>query len=164
MPKTGSPGANRVTPNAVASTTPATSHPRMNGGSPSPRLLPPFVRVFQSTGLTPAASTRTRTSVGSGSGLGTSTSSSTSGPPSRETCTARTEGVRPLESERLRSSQRRHRLRDRGVPGQDLERGPDGARRVQHRDEHRGDVVAGDLAAPAQALGQVDVAGAVVVR
>src|SRR4051812_21278409 len=152
MPKTASPGANRVTPKAVASTTPATSHPRTNGGSPSPRLLPPFVRVFQSTGLTPAACTRTSTSVGSGSGLGRSTTSSTSGPPRRETCTARTEGVRPLESERLKS-QRRHRLRDRRVPGQDLERGPDGARRVQHRDEHRGDVLAGDLAAPAQALG-----------
>ena len=43
----------------------------MNGGSPSTPAMPAPARVFQSTGLMPAACTFTRTSVGSGSGRGT---------------------------------------------------------------------------------------------
>src|SRR5262245_3200628 len=77
-PKTRSPGWNLVTPRPAVSTIPATSHPTVNGGSP---MKPPRARVFQSTGLTPAAAVRTRTSVGPGSGRGASSSWSTSGPP-----------------------------------------------------------------------------------
>src|SRR5262245_47829013 len=58
----------------------------MNGGSPK---KPPRRRVFQSTGLTPAAATRTSTSVGLVAGFGPSVSRSTSGPPSSVCCTAR---------------------------------------------------------------------------
>jgi hypothetical protein len=79
MPNTRSPTSKRVTPSPSASTVPATSQPTVNGGSP---MRPPEARVFQSTGLTPAAATRTSTSVGAGSGIGTSTTCRTSGPPS----------------------------------------------------------------------------------
>src|SRR5574338_170513 len=89
MPNTRSPAAKRVTPGPVRSTMPATSHPIVNGGSPT---NPPLSRVFQSTGLTPAAVTRTSTSVGAGSGSDTSTSSSTSGPPSARCRIARIVG------------------------------------------------------------------------
>src|SRR5262249_2343353 len=58
----------------------------VKGGSPR---KPPRARVFQSTGLTPAAATRTSTSVGVGAGLGTSTRSSPPGPPSVSWRTAR---------------------------------------------------------------------------
>jgi hypothetical protein len=78
IPKTRSSKANLVTPPPKASTVPATSQPTVNGGSPR---KPPRARTFQSTGLTPAATTRTSTSVGAGSGFGNSVSSSTSGPP-----------------------------------------------------------------------------------
>jgi hypothetical protein len=81
MPNTGSPGASLVTPSPTSSTTPATSQPTVNGGSPSTRAMPLPARVFQSTGFTPAARTRTSTSVGSGVGAGASPSSNTSGPP-----------------------------------------------------------------------------------
>jgi len=89
MPNTSSPGASVVTPLPTASTTPATSQPTTNGGSPSTADTPLPDRVFQSTGLTPAATTRTSTSVGRGSGRGRSTSSSTSGPPNLVTLIAR---------------------------------------------------------------------------
>ena len=49
MPKTSSPGLNRLTPSPVASTTPDTSQPRTKGGSP--RKMP-SARCFQSVGLT----------------------------------------------------------------------------------------------------------------
>src|SRR5689334_17928455 len=81
MPNTMSPTANRVTPAPTASTVPATSQPTVNGGGPITLAMPAPARVFQSTGLTPAAATRTRTSVGSGSGTGARPISSTSGPP-----------------------------------------------------------------------------------
>ena len=68
--------AKRVTPPPTRSTTPDTSQPR-TGGRQERRRAPP-TRVFQSTGLTPAACTRTRTSVGIGSGVGRSTGSRTS--------------------------------------------------------------------------------------
>lgn len=50
-------------------------------------------RVFTSTGLTPAETTRTRTSVGSGTGRGTSVTRRTSGPPKADWVTARIVGV-----------------------------------------------------------------------
>src|SRR4051794_9082869 len=81
MPNTASPTAKRVTPTPTASTVPATSHPTVNGGGPITLAIPPPARVFQSTGLTPAAATRTRISVGNGSGTGARPISSTSGPP-----------------------------------------------------------------------------------
>ena len=68
IPNTASPTANRVTPTPTASTVPATSQPTVNGGGPITAAIPWPARVFQSTGLTPAAATRTRISVGSGSG------------------------------------------------------------------------------------------------
>ena len=79
MPNTESPTAKRVTPTPTASTVPATSQPTVNGGGPITVAMPPPARVFQSTGLTPAAATRTRISVGSGSGTGAWPTSSTSG-------------------------------------------------------------------------------------
>ncbi len=81
MPSTASPGSSVVTPTPTSSTTPATSQPSVKGGSPSTPAMPLPARVFQSTGLTPAARTRTSTSVGSGAGTGASPSSRTSGPP-----------------------------------------------------------------------------------
>ena len=81
MPNTESPTAKRVTPTPTASTVPATSQPTVNGGGPITLAMPPPARVFQSTGLTPAAATRTRISVGNGSGTGARPTSSTSGPP-----------------------------------------------------------------------------------
>src|SRR4051794_12425274 len=81
MPNTASPTAKRVTPTPTASTVPATSHPTVNGGGPITLAIPPPARVFQSTGLTPAAATRTRISVGNGSGTGAPPIPSTSGPP-----------------------------------------------------------------------------------
>ncbi|GAA3157533.1 hypothetical protein GCM10020001_096940 [Nonomuraea salmonea] len=81
MPNTSSPGWKRVTPKPVSSTTPETSQPSTNGGSPSTAAMPEPWRVFQSTGLTPAACTRTKISVGRGTGRGTSARRSTSGPP-----------------------------------------------------------------------------------
>jgi len=63
----------------MSSTTPQTSQPRMNGGSPSSGNRPD--RITASTGFTPTARTRTSTSVGSGTGRSTSVNSSTSGPP-----------------------------------------------------------------------------------
>src|ERR671922_1668671 len=94
MPKTRSPTANRVTPTPSSSTTPATSQPTVKGGDPS---MPPLERVFQSTGLTPAAANFTRTSVGAGSGRSTVTSSSTSGPPSDRWRMARTSALPVLD-------------------------------------------------------------------
>jgi hypothetical protein len=79
MPYTSSPGRNRVTPGSMSSTTPLTSQPRMNGGSPSIGKRPD--RTTASTGFTPTARTRTSTSVGNGTGRFTSANSSTSGPP-----------------------------------------------------------------------------------
>lgn len=51
--------------------------------------MPWPARVFQSTGLTPAAWTRTSTSVGRGSGRATSSGVRTSGPPNSLIVTAR---------------------------------------------------------------------------
>jgi hypothetical protein len=81
MPNTASPTENRVTPEPIASTVPATSQPSVNGGGPSTAAMPAPARVFQSTGFTPAAATRTRISVGSGSGTSAAPTSRTSGPP-----------------------------------------------------------------------------------
>jgi hypothetical protein len=78
--------ADLATPCPSAATTPATSQPRMNGGGPR---SPPPALVFQSTGFTPAASTRTSTSVPPGSGRGTVTMCSTPGGPSLSWLTAR---------------------------------------------------------------------------
>src|SRR5918995_1101489 len=88
MPKTRSPGAKRVTPSPTSSTVPATSQPRIIGGSPIASRRPPCSRVFQSTGLIPAAVTLTRTSVGIGFGRSTSLTSRTSGPPNSRITTA----------------------------------------------------------------------------
>ena len=93
MPNTGSPTAKRVTPRPTASTTPVTSQPTVSG-SPNCAAAPLPARVFQSTGFTPAASTRTRTSVGSGSGTGRLSTSSTSGPPKLCCTIARMESMR----------------------------------------------------------------------
>ena len=79
MPSTSSPALSQLTPKPGCSTVPETSQPSTKGGSPRNT---PWARVFQSTGLTPAACTRTRTSVGPGSGRATSASSNTSVPPS----------------------------------------------------------------------------------
>ena len=81
-PKTSSPTAKPSTPGPTASTTPEMSQPRMTGGS-TPRLFisPPLRRVFQSTGLIPAASTRTSSSPSPASGRGTSSKRSSSGSP-----------------------------------------------------------------------------------
>src|SRR5205807_104373 len=77
------------TPRPVSSTTPETSQPTVKGKGPIAAAAPLPVRVFQSTGLTPAAWTRTSTSVGSGSGCGISASCRTSGPPNRSWTIAR---------------------------------------------------------------------------
>ena len=78
MPKTSSPGRNRVTPKPVASTTPDTSQPSTNGGDPRKIRC---ARCFQSVGFTPAACTRIRIWLTPGSGRSSSDSRSTSGPP-----------------------------------------------------------------------------------
>ena len=82
-----------MTPRPTASTTPVTSQPTVSG-SPNCAAAPLPARVFQSTGFTPAASTRTRTSVGSGSGTGRLSTSSTSGPPKLCCTIARMESMR----------------------------------------------------------------------
>ena len=46
MPKTRSPGAKRVTSGSTSSTTPATSQPKMSGGSPTASLYPPSLTGF----------------------------------------------------------------------------------------------------------------------
>src|ERR671922_269641 len=84
----------RAPPTPSPRTPPATSQPTVKGGDPS---MPPLERVFQSTGLTPAAATFTRTSVGAGSGRSTVTSSSTSGPPSDRWRMARTSALPVLD-------------------------------------------------------------------
>src|ERR1700674_3203164 len=73
----------------MASTTPQTSQPGMNGGDPTQRATPSPRRVLASTGLMPAATTRTSTSVEMSAGLCTSAQTSTSGPPKRVAWTAR---------------------------------------------------------------------------
>src|SRR5262245_49249692 len=98
----------------TSSTTPATSQPTVNGGSPR---NPPPLRTFQSTGFTPAAATRTSTSVGAGSGFGTSSTTRTSGPPSACCRTARIRCIykaygRACEDERVPEP-----LRDRDPAG-----------------------------------------------
>jgi hypothetical protein len=67
MPKTSSPGLNRVTPIPTASTTPETSQPSTSGIRAT---VMDWARFHQSVGLTPAAWTATRISLTPGAGLG----------------------------------------------------------------------------------------------
>src|SRR5271166_5430187 len=68
MAQTGSPGLNLVTRDPTAATSPLMSNPGMNGNFNQRTIFNIPLRIFQSTGLTPAA--RTRISTSSGRGLG----------------------------------------------------------------------------------------------
>ena len=81
-----------MTPGPTASTTPVTSQPTVSG-RPNCAAAPLPARVFQSTGFTPAASTRTRTSVATGSGTARLSTRRTSGPPNSCCTIARMESM-----------------------------------------------------------------------
>ena len=81
VPKTASPGRSRATPGPTASTSPARSKPRTNGGFTRKinRNVPS--RSLQSMGFIAAAFTRTRTSPRPGAGSGRSRTTMRSMPP-----------------------------------------------------------------------------------